>query len=139
MQSGFPVFLGNAIDWLTRDVATIARGLGHVEIPYANAKVTSRDGKPVATLSVAGATMFDAVRPDVFTAVSSAGTTRVVTNVIDAKFSDINRSPFAQERDAVAQTSIAPRFAFEPWVGLLLLAVALLAFEWVTYTRRATI
>lgn len=139
MQSGFPVFLGDALDWLTGGVAMLSRGLGNVEVPYADAKVTGIDGRPVKTLATAGATVFDAGRPDVFTVASSAGTSRVVANVIDPQFSDINRSRFAGEHAPVARPLSAPRFGFEPWVALLVVAVALLIFEWLTYTRRATI
>jgi hypothetical protein len=139
MQSAFPVFLGSALVWLTGSAATLTSGLGHVEVPYANAKVTGLDGRPVAAVSVPGATIFDAARPGVFTVVSDAGTTRIVANVIDPQVSDINRSRFAGESVALAPTLHFARLRFEPWIVLLALAVALLAIEWMAYTRRGTI
>ena len=139
MQPAFPVFLGSALAWLTAGAETLTHGLGYVEMPYANAKVTGLDGRPVAAVSVPGATVFDAVRPGVFTVASNAGTTQVVANVIDPQVSDVNRSRFAGESVAVAPTSGLPRFGFEPWVVLLALAVALLALEWLAYTRHRTV
>ncbi len=131
MQSGFPVFLGSALVWLTDGAATLNRGLGYVEVPYANGKVTGLDGRPVAAVNVPGATVFDAARPGVFTVASNAGTTRVVANVIDPQYSDVTA--------AVGPTAGFPRFGFEPWVLLLALAVALLALEWLAYTRHGTV
>src|SRR5882672_5502481 len=136
---GFPVFLGSALVWLTDGAATHTRGLGYVEVPYANGKVTGLDGRPVATVNVPGATVFDAARPGVFTVASNAGTTRVVANVIDPQYSDVNRSRFAVESAAVGPTAGFPRFGFEPWVLLLALAMALLALEWLAYTRHGTV
>jgi hypothetical protein len=139
MQPAFPVFLGSALAWLTAGAETLTHGLGYVEMPYANAKVTGLDGRPVAAVSVPGATVFDAVRPGVFTVASDAGTTRVVANVIDPQVSDVNRSRFAGESVVVAPSLNFPRFGFEPWVVLLALAVALLALEWLAYTRHRTV
>ena len=139
MQSGFPVFLGSALDWLIGAAPILTRGLGQVEIPYANAQVTGLDGRSIKTQSMPGATLFDAARPEVFTAESNTGTVRVVANVIDAQISDINRNRFLGKPAQVAQTLTASRFGFEPWVALIAVAVALLSFEWLTYTRRVTV
>ena len=139
MQSAFTVFMGTAIGWFTGGAITLSRGLGYVDVPYTNAKVTGVDGRPVTAVSVPGATIFDAARPGVFTVVSDAGTTRVVANVIDPQVADVNRSRFAGSSVAVAPTLHFARLRFEPWIVLLALAVALLAFEWMAYTRRGTI
>jgi hypothetical protein len=40
---------------------------------------------------------------------------------------------------SVAPSLNLPRFRFEPWVVLLALAAALLAFEWLAYTRHRTV
>jgi len=135
MQPAFPVFLGGALVWLTDRAAILSRGLGHVEVPFADGKVTGPDGRPVAAVSIRGATIFDAARSGVFTVASHTNATRVVVNVIDPQYSDVNRSRFAGAPAAVAAAPGLPRFAFEPWVALLALAVALLAFEWLAYTR----
>ena len=139
VQSAFPVFLGDALAWLTDGGAILTRGLGSVEIPYANGKVTGSDGRAVAAIRIPGATVFNAQRPEVFTVASNAGTARVVANVIDPQTSDVNRSRFAGETVSVAPSLNLPRFRFEPWVVLLALAAALLAFEWLAYTRHRTV
>jgi hypothetical protein len=135
MQPGFPVFLGSALVWLTDRAAVFSRGLGHVEVPIADGKVTGPDDRPVAAASVGRTTMFEAARPGVFTVASHANTTRVVVNVVDPHYSDVNRSRFAGTPAAAAAVPRFPRFAFEPWVALLAIAVALLALEWLAYAR----
>jgi Aerotolerance regulator N-terminal len=139
MQSSFPIFLGNALAWLTGAAPPRAHGLGAIEIPYANAKVTGFDGKLLMTINGARTTVFDAAQPGVFTVTSDAGVEQIVANVIDPQFSDINRSRFAVEPQQLARSFAAARFGFEPWVALLVFAIAVLAFEWVTFTRRITI
>ena len=79
--------------------------------------------------------MFEAARSGVFTVASHANATRVVVNVVDPQYSDINRSRFAGAPAAAAAVPSFPRFAFEPWVALLAIAVALLAVEWLAYAR----
>jgi hypothetical protein len=139
MQSTFPVFLGSALEWLTGGDPTLTRGLGPIEIPNANGKVTGSDGRPVAAISIPGAIVFDAERPDIFTVASNESTVRVIANVIDAQVSDVNRSRFADEPVPDAPSLNFPRLRFEPWVVLLALAVALLVFEWLAYTRYRTV
>jgi hypothetical protein len=139
MQSAFPVFLGSALSWLTEGAATLSRGLGSVEIALAGAKVTGPDGNAVAAVSIPGATIFDAARPGVFTVANETSAIRVVANVTDPQFSDVNRSRFAGAAGAGAPTVSRARLNFEPWVLLLLFAVALLALEWLAYVRHRTV
>ena len=139
MQPSFPVFLGSALVWLTDGAATLSHGLGYVEIPFADAKVTGPDGRPVAAVSIPGATIFDAARPGIFTVASNVNAIRVVANVIDPQYSDVNRSRFAGASVVPTPTFSLPRFGFEPWVALLSLAVALLALEWLAYARHRTV
>ena len=139
MQSGFPVFLGSALGWLAGDAQILTQGLGHLEVPYANARVTGLDGRSITAVNTAGATIFDAAQPDVFTITTNVATSRIVANIIDPRFSDINRSRFGAEPQRVAHSVNAARFGFEPWVALLTIALLLLAFEWLTYTRRVTL
>jgi len=139
MQSGFPVFLGSALSWLTEGAETLSRGLGYVEIALAGAKVTGPDGDAVAAVSTHGATIFDAARPGVFTAANDTRAIRVVANITDPQFSDLNRSRFGGASGAMAPTVSLARFNFEPWVLLLLFAVVLLALEWLAYVRHRTV
>ena len=140
MQSGFPVFLGRSLDWLTQQPgATLVRGLGHIEIPIGAANVIDHAGNSIATQNVANATLFNAPQPDVFTVTSTSGMATVIANVIDPKFSDVNRSRFADRSSAETLVPMMPRFQFELWVALLTIALALLAFEWLSFTSRMTI
>lgn len=138
-QAAFTVFLGNALGWLENGAETLNRGLGYVEIPHANARVTAHDGRVLNAISVAGMTIFEAARPGVFTVTAKTGTTQVIANVLDPLYADINRSRFNGASAAPAPVLDAARFGFEPWVALLAFATLLLAAEWLAYTRRISV
>ena len=44
LQAGFPVFLGSALSWLTEGATVITTGIGHVEVPLAEAEVRDSRG-----------------------------------------------------------------------------------------------
>ncbi len=138
-QAAFTVFLGNALGWLENGTETLYRGLGYVEIPHANARVTAHDGRVLNTISVAGVTIFEAARPGVFAVTTTTGTMQVIANVLDPLYADINRSRFNGASATPAPAREAARFGFEPWVALLALAALLLAAEWLAYTRRISV
>lgn len=139
VQSGFPVFLAGALEWLTGNIQVLSRGLGRIEVAYVDAKVMGADGRAMVTANTAGATAFSAARPEVFTIASGSANVQLVANVTDPHFSDINHSRFTDRPNIGASRLTARRYGFEPWVVLIGLAVALLAFEWVTFTRRLTV
>jgi Ca-activated chloride channel homolog len=138
LQAGFPVFLRHALDWLGPQPQTLARGLGYVQIPVANATVTDNAHRPVAATGAASSTLFEAARPGVYAVNGGGGERVLVVNLFDPTVSEINRSRFSRASPP-SSTLAQPRAQVEPWVLLLLLVVALLAVEWLTFSRRITV
>jgi hypothetical protein len=138
LQASFPVFLSNAIDWLTGEPPVLEHGLGSVRVPMAAARVVDLDGTAVAVASAPGVTLFDAREPGVFTAGTPEHRLRVVVNALDPNLTLLNTTPIADAAQALPQPR-ATRLRTDPWVLLLIAAVGLLCLEWVTFHRRVTI
>jgi hypothetical protein len=138
LQPGFPAFLANAVDWLTREAHAAAHPLGPVRLPLTDARVLDLDGREVPTRAAPDATLFDAEQPGVFTAVAGDQRMRVVVNLLDPRITAIN-SPRELPVSPAAVPDSSRAATVDPWLLLLLLAAALLAFEWWSYTRRLTV
>lgn len=136
LQPGFPIFLGNALNWLTETEAVLSSETGTIQVPIANARIVDGAGEIVASHSIPGATVFDAVQPDVYTARSDNRRIRVVANVRDPRDADINASRFDDARVDAARISGSSRI--ELWFALVLIAMLVLLVEWVTYLRRVS-
>jgi hypothetical protein len=134
LQPGFPIFLGNALNWLTETEPVVSSTLGTIRIPLINAQVIDGKGEPVASRDIPGATIFDAAQPDVYTARANGQIVRVVANVLDPRDSDINLSRFGSESTAGLRVSASSRI--EPWFALVAIALIVLMIEWMAYLRR---
>ena len=133
LQPAFPIFLGNAIARLTEGDAVQTAPLGPVRVPLADAQVRDGKGSPVATQAIPGATLFDAARPDIYTARGQGGVVRFATAVLDLRMADVNRTRFGP---ASAIAGMGTGLPFERW-GLVVFAVVLLLLvDWVAFTRR---
>jgi len=139
LQTGFPVFVGNALNWLGDADPPVVRGIGTVHVPVANAVVNDGSGGRVISRSTPDGTVFDAARPDVYTVHSGARQVKVVANMLDPRVADINHSRFA-DRPAPEKTRPAVmRQPAAPWTVLLIFGLVILLLEWVAYTRRIII
>ncbi|HEV8644270.1 MAG TPA: BatA domain-containing protein [Burkholderiales bacterium] len=136
LQPDFPVFLGNALGWVNAPTPVLARGLGSVEVALPGAQVRDSSGNSVAASATAQGVVFEASRPDVYTVSTPSREIRVVANVADPRYAQINRSRLSGggattlQRDASARARNA-----ELWALLLLFAGAFLLFEWAMFTR----
>lgn len=138
MQPSFPGFLANTVDWLTREPHASAQRLGLVSLPVPGAQVLDLEGNTVPTREVPGATLFDAFTPGLYTAVAADQRLRVAVNVLDARVTSINAARATSS--ASPSTSATPAgWMLDPWLVLLLAAVALLSLEWWSYHRRVTV
>ena len=139
-QASFPMFLSNAIAWLSGEPPAIGRPLGTVTVPIENARVTRIDGGRVDTRFVPGATLFSAERAGFFTAEGAAGRLRVLANVADPAVTDVNASTLAPATAPAAApaASASASVAWEPWFVLLLASLLLMSVEWLAYHRRVT-
>lgn len=139
LQSGFPVFLGTALSWLTETARVVSENLGRIEVPIADAQIRdSRDAR-LATTATARGTLFEARSPGVYVASSGQQRLVVVANVIDPRTSQINHSHIGMESESAQSAHRSPRSWPEPWIWLLALAFVLLAAEWVTFSRRLSV
>jgi len=139
LHAGFPLFLGNALDWLAGEHSAFATGLGLVEVPVAKARIVGPDGIELPAQAMAGGTLFEVTEPGMFTVVSASGRLRVAANLLDRRVTDVNHSPLAPLQPMATEPVQALRFPLDPWVALLLVAVLLLGFEWWTWNRRVTV
>ena len=134
-EPALPVFLGHAVARLTDASAPMSGSLGAVSVPLSNARITDGSGQPVTARPVPGATLFDALRPDIYTARSGEVRLPVVVSSTDESFSDVNRTRF---RETDRQVEPGGAGAREPWQVLLLFVIGVLVLDWFLHTRRIT-
>ena len=134
LQPGLPVFLGNALRWLSEGDAVISTGLGAVRVPLPKARVVDGAGVPVPVRAFGGETLFDATRPDVYTALTETEKLRIVVNVLDPRDADINVSRF--ETVSTSQVGLSGIARIEPWIALVVFALVLMLVEWLAWVRR---
>jgi hypothetical protein len=133
---GFPVFIDNALAWLSRDQLALRGEPGTVEVPLSNAQVRTIDDKPVATQQQLNKTVFDATEPGLYTATQGDTRIHVAVNLSNRNFSDVNRSAFRNDTGTLFAQHLLRR---ELWFYMLAAAVVLIAAEWYTYHRRITL
>ena len=136
LQPGFPIFLGNALNWLTETEPIVSSALGTVRVAMTDAQIIDGNGEVVASRTIPGATIFDAGRPDVYTARANGRKVRIVVNSLDPRNSDINVDRFRDE--PVAELRVSGRSRIEPWFALVSVALILLLIEWAAYLRRTS-
>jgi len=136
LQPDFPVFLGNALNWVNAPIPVLARGLGSIEVALPGAEVRDGSGNSVAASVTAQGVVFEAPRPDVYTVSAPSGDMRVVANLADPHYAQINRSRLSGGGATALQGGVSTRaWIAELWALLLLLAGAFLLFEWAVFTR----
>jgi hypothetical protein len=137
LEAGFPVFLANALHWLTADPVARMRSLGPVMVPLSGARVVGMDGKEVPTFATPQGTAFTPAEPGLFTAVARESVERIAVNVFEPRVTQVNGSRLPPMKEASVEV---PRgAAWSPWRALLLLALLLLVVEWWTWNRRVTV
>ena len=136
LQPDFPVFLGNALNWVNAPMPVLTRGLGSVEVALPGARVRDGSGNSVAASATAQGVVFEASRPDVYTVSAPSGEIRVVANLADPRYAQINRSRLSGgDATALRHNASAGAWNSELWALLLLLAGAFLLIEWAVFTR----
>ena len=139
LQPDFPVFLGNALNWVTESDQVLMRRLGSVEVPLHASEVRDSAGNLVAVSPTDRGVVFAALQSDVYTVSAPERQVLVVANLADPRISLVNASRFAEGAPAPAAAGALARFAtIEPWIILLGVAAALLLVDWLAFTRRYT-
>ncbi len=143
LQSGFPIFLANTIDWLT-SVEVLSARVGSIEVPLTDVVITDVDGNDVASRRVGDSVFFRAEAPGLFAVKGAKGKGErrqlvAAANLLEPRVTAVNDSSFVrdgQPGDTAVATGIG---GSELWLVLVLLALGLLLAEWWTYHRRLTV
>ena len=104
-----------------------------------DAVITDAEGKRVQSVASGTRTVFAANRPNVFSIKTAAHEFKLVANVTDPSFAQINNSRLADAPSAAAPVQPARASDWHPWMLLLLLAAVLVAIEALLYHRRVTL
>lgn len=135
LQAQLPVFLGNALRWLTGGADLVRAAPGTIAVALPDAKITDGSGAQVAAHTVGATTVFDALRPDVFTVRAGARTMQVTVQPAAPRRALINDSALTAD---MPKTTLAAAGGSLPgaWLMLALLAAVLLAIDWLLLVRR---
>jgi hypothetical protein len=134
---GFPVLLGNAIEWLTHPVPNATRHPGLMTFGHAVEKVTGPDGTsvPLARVDVMAVGMLR--DSGLYRVEGAGGESTIAVNVGDPLLSNLMRTPpLATAKASPVQSGASGR----PWWLYLAAAAFMLALaEWWTWQRRITV
>ncbi|MCC7548762.1 MAG: hypothetical protein IT532_13430 [Burkholderiales bacterium] len=137
LQVQLPVFLGNALGWLTGSRDIVRTAPGTIEVALPDAQVSDGNGVAVAARTVGASTVFDGPRPDVFTVRAGTRTLQVAVQPAAPQYAAINRTTLAEAAPGAAVAAAAGPLP-GAWLTLALLAAVLLAIDWLLYSRRVT-
>lgn len=134
---GFPVLLGNALDWLARPASRGRVEPGPLELDAGIDRLTGPGGREVPLTRIEGRTIAVIREPGLYVAEGGGSSSRFVVNAGSAQLSNLTRtSPVTagQTRTVEAGTSTRPW-----WITLAIAALALALLEWWTWQRRITV
>ncbi len=140
LQAGFPIFLANAVAWLT-GTDVVPTPLGTITVPATIAAVTDMRGDDVPTRTVGSLTAFTPDAPGLFSVRTTSGDLVISANLLSPDVSAVNASAFAGEDSAggIVDYLSGSVGGGELWLVLVLVALVLVLAEWWTYHRRMTV
>lgn len=139
LLAGFPLFLGNSINWLADEAEILRAQPGIVSVPFDSARVFAMDGSELPVVTVDERSFFDATKPGLYTAIGRDRPLRITVNLLERRISGINQSAVAASDSAPAAADAKAQLPFGLSALLLMLATALLCLEWFSYHRRITV
>lgn len=134
---GFPVLMGNAIEWLARPDARPSQAAGLASFSETTARVTGPEGRSVPLLRVPGAALADLRTPGLYVAEGPGSRSTFAVNITDPQVSNTSRTTLASSdraRPVLAGTSGQPW-----WLYAAAAAFVLILVEWWTWQRRVTV
>jgi hypothetical protein len=135
-HSSFPLFIDNAMAWLSRERLALRRSPGTVDVPMPGAQIRTIDGRPVRSSNYAGGITFEADDPGLYVATQATERQYVAVNFADRHGSDINNSHVRENAKSQPLASLLHR---ELWFYMVIAALLLIGVEWFTYHRRITL
>ncbi|MFQ5790181.1 MAG: BatA domain-containing protein [Acidobacteriota bacterium] len=143
LQSAFPIFLTNALTWVTEEQAALLKTPGVVVTPLRDARIETLDGTKIHSRPLLGQTAFEAMEPGLYTALAGNKRVHLGVNVNDPTISDVNRTSLARDNEGTSGGRSDGRQrgwpSVEFWVWLLVGALLLAVVEWWFYHRRMTV
>jgi hypothetical protein len=136
LHSGFPIFVENALAWLSREPLALRRQPGLVTVPIADAEIKGLNGDLIESHPRGEATTFEAPEPGLYIATRDDVRQYIAVNLGSPQYSNVNATVSLRDRTAA---SAAGWLQQELWFYMLGAAVLLLAIEWFTYHRGITV
>jgi len=139
LLAGFPLFLGNSINWLADEPEIIRAQPGIVTVPFDQARVFAMDGSGLPVVTADGRSFFDATQPGLYTAIGTDRPLRITVNLLDRRISNVNQTAVTSAAETPGATGASHELPLGLSALLLILAAALLCIEWFAYHRRITV
>lgn len=134
---GFPVLIGNALEWLARPAAGLNVKPGLVELDRAITSLAAPDGGAVRLTRVNDKTVALLRAPGLYVAEGGGARSRIAVNAGDPLLSNLMRTTPTAPGQSRPVTSGASGHPW--WVYCAAVALALALVEWWTWQRRITV
>lgn len=133
---GFPVLVGNALDWLTHPTTPGVHRPGLMTFESGVARVTGPDDVPVPLIRMNGTSVGMLRAPGFYVAEGGGARSTMAVNIADPLISNLTRTNAAGGR----VETVAAHGAGRPlWVYFAAIAFGLALLEWWTWQRRVTV
>jgi hypothetical protein len=136
LHSGFPLFIDNALGWLSRESLALRRQPGVISVPLAQAEIKGLNGERLVSYSQGETTMFETAEPGLYVATHEDSRQYVAVNMASAQYSNVNKTVSQKDRPAAVTAGWLEQ---ELWFYMIGAAALLLVFEWFTYHRGITV
>ena len=136
LHSGFPIFIENALAWLSREPLALRRQPGLVTVPITHAEIKGLGGDLIPSNARGEATTFEAPEPGLYIATRDDKRQYIAVNLASPQYSNVNATVSRNDQPAA---SAAGWLQQELWFYMLGAAALLLTIEWFTYHRGITV
>jgi len=136
IHSGFPIFIDNALAWLSREPLALRRQPGLVDVPMKDAEIKALNGMTITSHPREDGTVFETDEPGLYVATHENLRQYVAVNLGNSQYSNVNGTASQQSK---AASSGGGWLQKELWFYMIAVAAILLTVEWVTYHRGVTL
>ncbi|HSG01891.1 MAG TPA: hypothetical protein VLA20_12200, partial [Vicinamibacterales bacterium] len=133
----FPVFIGDAIEWLARPSSASPGRPGLVELPASTNRVTAPDGTAVPLIEAGAARVARLTGPGLYLAEVGGARAVMAVNAGSPDVSNLARTSLSEEVAAAGAGAAGAGVVW--WVYAVGIAFLLGAVEWWTWQRRITV
>ena len=136
LHSGFPLFIDNALAWLSREPLALRRQPGMVSVPLAHAEIKALNGTVLQSYPRGETTIFEATEPGLYVATHEDSRQYLAVNLASSQYSNLNKTVSQKDRPAAVTAGWLEQ---ELWFYMIVAAALLLVVEWFTYHRGITV